>query len=197
VTIPILILTILAARRKARRYAILAVAWLAMYFSAGWYMHERALEEGVKLAESRNQTVVSIEAKPSFANIIVWKIITETEDSYYVDAVKPLGDKPIIWEGDSSRKLDISRDLPWLDRNSQQAKDIERFRWFSMGYIALDKEHRTRVTDIRYSLLPQQIKPLWGIDLSLNAGPQDHIAYYNERGDGQAASLRLWEMIWE
>lgn len=197
VTVPILILTILAARRKARRYAVLAIAWLAVYFSAAWFLHERALEEGVKLAESRNQKVLSIEAKPSFANIIVWKIITETEDSYYVDAVKPLGAKPIIWEGQSSKKLDIDRDLPWLDKNSQQARDIERFRWFSTGYIALDKHNHNRVTDIRYSMLPQEIKPLWGIDLSRDAKPDDHIVYYNERGDGRLATKRLWQMIWE
>ena len=197
VTVPILVLTILAARRKARVYVILAVAWLVLYFGSAAYLHERALAEGAKLAESRGLNVVRLEAKPSFANIAVWKIITETNDTFYVDAIKPFGDTPIVWEGQSSKKLDIDRDLPWLDKTSQQAKDIERFRWFSMDYIALDKDNPNRVVDIRYSLLPQEIQPLWGIDLSPDAKPDDHIVYYNDRGDSRSAVMRLWQMIWE
>ncbi|PWQ95349.1 metal-dependent hydrolase [Leucothrix arctica] len=197
VTVPILVLTILAARRKARGYVFLAIAWLVLYFGFAAYLHERALAEGVKLAESRGLEVVRLEAKPSFANIVVWKIITETKDTFYVDAIKPFGDTPNVWEGQSSKKLDIDRDLPWLDKSSQQAKDIERFRWFSMDYIALDKNNPNRVADIRYSLLPQEIQPLWGIDLSPDATPEDHIVYYNDRGDSRGAVKRLWQMIWE
>jgi len=197
VTLPVIAFIVLSARRKVRKYAMLAVLWLAVYFGFSSYQHQRALDEGRKLAESRGHKVLSIEAKPSFANIIVWKVITETEDTYHVDAVKPQGDETVVWEGETSKKLDIDRDLPWLDRTSQQAKDIERFRWFSMGYLALDKDDPNRVVDIRYSMLPQEIKPLWGINLSQDAGSRDHIVYYNERGDGPGAMTRLWQMIWE
>ncbi len=197
VTLPILVLTILAARRKARVYAVAAVVWLVSYFGMSSYLHQQALDEGAKLAASRGHQALSIEAKPSFGNIAVWKVITETQDTFYVDAVKPFGSEPKVWEGESSKKLDIDRDLPWLDKDSQQAKDIERFRWFSMNYLALDKENPNRVVDIRYSMLPQEIQPLWGIDLSPDAKPDDHIVYYNERGDSRGAVKRLWQMIWE
>ncbi|RVU84839.1 metal-dependent hydrolase [Leucothrix sargassi] len=197
VTVPILVLTILAARKKSRAYAFAAVAWIALYFSAAFIQHERAIEAGTKLAESRNLNVVSIAAKPSFANIFVWKIITETDDRFYIDAIKPTLGEPVVWEGESSLKLDIDRDLPWLDKSSQQAKDIERFRWFSMDYIALDKEDPNRVVDVRYSLLPQQIKPLWGIELSRDAAPDDHIVYYQAHDDRGGSASRLWQMIWE
>ena len=48
------------------------------------------------------------------------------------------GWRPRVYQGDSVPKLDIARDMPWLDDSSQQARDIERFRWFSNGYIARD-----------------------------------------------------------
>ena len=195
VTLPLLTLIIIAARKKARRYAVFAIIWLGMYFGFSSYQHQRALDEGQKLASTRGLSVQNIEAKPSFANILIWKIITTTADSYYVDAVKIGWDKPTLWEGESVQKLSIDRDLPWLDKNSQQRKDIERFRWFSTGYIALDKKNPNRVVDIRYSLLPQQIKPLWGIELSRAANAEQHVEYYNERGDSKSAIKQLWQMI--
>ncbi len=195
VTLPLLAFVILAARRKARRYVVYGLIWLGLYFGLSTYQHQRALKEGQKLAASRGLNTLSIEAKPSFANILVWKIITETENSYYVDAVRIGLDEPKILEGDSVEKLSIERDLPWLDNQSQQAKDIERFRWFSTGYIALDKQNPNRVVDIRYSLLPQQIKPLWGIELSRTAKSDKHVDYYNKRGDSGAAFKVLWGMF--
>lgn len=195
VTLPLLTLIILAARGKARRYTVIGIVWLGLYFGLSTYQHQRALEEGQKLAVSRGLNLLKIEAKPSFANILIWKIITKTDDSYYVDAVKIGWSKPIIWEGESVQKLSIERDLPWLTKDSQQAKDIERFRWFSNGYIALDKQNPNRVVDIRYSLLPQQIKPLWGIELSPTANSDQYVEFYNERGDSKSAIKELWEML--
>jgi len=197
VTIPLLTLIILAARRKARKYVFIAIAWLGIYFGVSTIQHQRALDEGQKLANSRGLTALKIEAKPSFANILIWKIITTTEDSYYVDAIKIGWKKPVIWEGDSVKKLSIKRDLPWLDVRSQQRRDIERFRWFSTGFIALDKENPYRVVDIRYSMLPQEIQPLWGIELSPTATSTQHAEYYNDRGDSKGAMKKLWQMLLE
>lgn len=195
VTLPLMAMVILAARQKMRRYVIYGFVWVGLYFSLSTYQHQRALDEGHKLAETRGLKALSIEAKPSFANILVWKVITETEDSYYVDAITMGLNTSKIWEGDSIQKLSIERDLPWLNKDSQQRKDIERFRWFSGGYISLDKNNPNRVVDIRYSLLPQQINPLWGIELSRTAKPDQHVDYYSERGDSGAAIKSLWGMI--
>lgn len=197
VTIPLIALVVLASRRKARRYAFIAVIWIACYFGLSYAQHERAMAVGQEQAQKRGLALVSLEAKPSFGNILIWKTISETADQYHVDAVKVGFGEPIFWKGDAIDKLDIGRDLPWLDKDSQQAKDIERFRWFSGGYLALDKDSPYRVVDIRYSMLPQEIKPLWGIVLSNTAKPDEHIEYYNNRGDSWAAVKRLWQMLSE
>ena len=196
VTLPALALIILAARRKSRRYVYIALLWLAMYFSLAYVQHERAIEGGTQQALARGHQPLNLEAKPSFGNILIWKVIYQTEQDYYVDAVKVGFSKPVYWAGESVAKLDIDRDLPWLDKQSQQAKDIERFRWFSGGYIALDKDNPNRVVDIRYSMLPQQIKPLWGIQLKQDAAADEHIEYINSRGDAKAALKTLWQMLW-
>ena len=46
------------------------------------------------------------------------------------------------------------------------AKDIERFRWFSNDHIALNPENKNQIIDIRYSMIPNQVQPLWGISLT-------------------------------
>ncbi len=74
---------------------------------------------------------------------------------------------------------------------------VYHFRQNSNGYIALDKQNSNRVVDIRYSLLPQEIQPLWGIELSPTAKPDDYVKFYNERGDSGSATKRLWGMLWE
>lgn len=195
VTIPVLALIVLAARRKARKYSYYALIWLAMYFSLAFVQHGRAIEAGLQYAESRGHQPLTLEAKPSFANIIVWKVIYQTEQNYYVDAVKVSLNEPVFWQGESIPKFNYDRDLPWLDKNTQQAKDIERFRWFSGGYISLDKHNPHRVVDIRYSLLPQKIQPLWGIELKRQTEGDQHVEYFTERGDSWGALTRLWQML--
>lgn len=197
VTIPLLIFICFSAFTKMRRYTIIGIVWIFLYFSLSIYQQGRAIHEGQKLVEKRGLNVLNIEVKPSFANILVWKIIITTDDSYYVDAVKVGWDQPIIWEGDSVKKLDYARDLPWLDLKSQQQKDIERFRWFSSGYIALDKNNPLRVVDIRYSLLPHNIKPLWGIELSRTTDQNLHVQFYHEREDRSNSLQTLWTMLLE
>ena len=197
VTVPILALIVLASRRKSRKYVYAAVLWLVMYFGMAYAQHERAITEGTQQALARGHQPLNIEAKPSFGNILIWKVIYQTEQNYYVDAVKVGFSKPVYWTGETVARLDIARDLPWLDKQSQQAKDIERFRWFSGGYIAMDKEFKDRVVDIRYSMLPQQIKPLWGIQLKQDAAADEHIEYMNTRGDTKTAMKTLWQMFWK
>ena len=85
--------------------------------------------------------------------------------------------------------------MPWLDPASQQARDVERFRWFSNGYIARDPIYSNRVMDIRYSMLPNEIDPLWSIELQPEAANGDHALYRTHRDGGSDRASVLWEMI--
>jgi len=209
-TVPLLVLVALAIKQQRLRWSRLAVAWVFVYLGFGFVQHERALSMGQALAESRGHKPMRLEVKPSFANLLVWKLVYETEQHFYVDALKPSlrvnGNKH--WQGERVAKLDVPRDLPWLDASSQQAKDIERFRWFSDDYLAIDSRNPLRVVDIRYSMLPNEITALWGIELSPEAGNESYAQYVTLRdqprasGQGSAtdslANLsKLWAMMME
>ena len=192
-TLPLLILVVSAAARKNPTLARIALAWAIIYPALGLLQRNRAVDAGWALAEQRGHQVSRLEAKPSFANLLLWKTIYETQHHYYVDAVR-VGLQTATYPGDRINKLNIARDLPWLNLDSQQALDIERFRWFSNGYIAADPLHRYRIIDIRYSLSPDEIKPLWGIELSPDASPWQHASYLNIRNapaDSARSMLRM------
>ena len=175
-TLPILSFVILAGIRKKRRYGRIALVWAISYMFLGIIQHENAIKMGKNIAKNRGHEVVRIEAKPSFANILVWKIIYETSERFYVDAVRA-GPSPRIFLGTSLPKLNLARDFAWLETSGQQAKDIERFRWFSDGYIAKHPDFSDRIIDIRYSMVPNDITALWSIELSPSASKSDHVNY--------------------
>jgi len=196
-TLPLLALVGWAAATRSRRYVIGALLWGAVYLTIGYVQHQRATALGFQLAQARGHQVLRLEAKPSFANLIVWKVVYETDDKFYVLAVKPGLITPRSWPGDSVQKLNVQRDFPWLDPTSQQARDITRFHLASAGYLALDPKHRDRIGDVRYSLLPQTIAPLWGITLSPQASSSDHVTFYTQRDNARAAVSRMVAMMFE
>ena len=91
-----------------------------------------------------------------------------------------------LYLGQPISKLNTTEDFPWLDRTSQQAKDLEKFSWFSNGYLALDKNDKNIVYDIRFSPLPNETEGLWGVKLNRNKNSNEHIEYItNRRNDSK------------
>ena len=177
-TVPILLLVILGTWRRSPVLARCALVWAVAYLMIGVVQRDRAAAIGHGVAATRGHVVERLSAKPTFANLLVWKIIYEAEGMFYVDAVRVgLGSRH--YPGDAIAKLDTDRDLPWLQPNSQQARDVERFRWFSGDYLALSGSNT--ITDIRYSVVPNEIEGLWGITLNPHAAPYEHVRSVGRR----------------
>lgn len=193
-TLPVLVLVILAMVRRQRWFAITALLWAGLYLGAGVLQREAALEMGAALAEARGHTPVRLDAKPGFANILIWKTIYEADGRFHVDAVRPTL-APRIFTGESVQKLNVARDFPDLDPGSQQRRDIDRFDIFSDGFLAQDPVMPERIIDMRYSMIPNEIEGLWSIGISDTADPDEHATYHTHRGDTAEGLDRLWSMI--
>ena len=76
-------------------------------------------------------------------------------------------------------KLDLTRHFPGLEVDSQQALDVERFRWFSDDYLS-PMENSPRIVDMRYSLVPNEVDPMWGIDIA-PAKQTAHVRWWSSR----------------
>ncbi|MGS2717151.1 metal-dependent hydrolase [Eionea flava] len=198
-TLPLLFFVILAMllRRKegvSRILSLGALCWAMAYISLGIIQRERAEVAMSVVAEARGHQPESIEAKPSFANILVWKVVYREGTRFYVDAIR-VGWGVKLYEGGSIEQLNVVRDFPWLQEDSQQARDVERFRWFSNDYLAVSPRYPDRVIDMRYSLIPNQIKGLWGIELNPDANMHTHIRYVGDRDRNGSHFTTLWQMI--
>ncbi|MFT5482939.1 MAG: inner membrane protein [Halieaceae bacterium] len=193
-TIPLTLGFVLSTRRRSAFIARLALAWALIYPLIGVLQRERAEAAGWELATQRGHMPMSLEAKPSIGNLILWKTVYATTDKYYIDAVR-VGMGVTIYQGQSVAKLDIARDMPWLNPESQQARDLERFRWFSNGYIAKDPDHPYKVIDIRYSMIPNEIKALWSIELFPGAALDKHADYRTERNVNDGTLKTFLDML--
>lgn len=194
-TLPLLLALAISMFLNKKTAMCVGMSWCFLYLCLGAVQHKRAMIEGEAIALERGHKIERLHAKPSFANIIVWKTIYESNGHFYVDAVRLGLNQKQRWPGSSQAKFDMERDLPWLDRDSQQAKDIERFNWFSDGFIALDKNDPLRIVDMRYSLVPNEIKALWGISVSPSASSRQHAVYETLRENEKQAQKTLWAMI--
>ena len=178
-TFPILILIAITIITRKKIFSFFAIAWIILYLSFGLFQYERALSAAMKLANSRGHNAERMTLKPSFGNLILWKSIYQYEEAYYVDAIRTA--QSITWcLGETIKIFNYQNHLPSLDKDSQQRKDIERFRWFSQDYLGFIKEENL-VIDIRYSMIPNQIEPMWGLTIDDQRSINEHAVWWTSR----------------
>ena len=192
-TIPALILLAVAVKTNRRRFSFLAVGWIVSYLALGLVQYERALSSGLKLAQSRGHSAERMTLKPSFGNLILWKSIYQHGDSFYVDAIRAGG--TLTWcPGESIKIFDYQYHLPDLEENNQQREDIERFRWFSQDYLGFQGD-KNLVTDVRYSMIPNQIAPMWGLVIDERKGTDEHAVWWESRNLDDESLTLFMEML--
>jgi inner membrane protein len=192
-TIPVLILVGIAIKTRKRLFSFFAIGWIILYLSLGFVQYERTLLAANELAYSRGHNPKRLTLKPSFGNLILWKSIYQYEEKFYVDAIRTV--QSSTWcKGESIRMFDYQFHLPNLEKDSQQRKDIERFRWFSQDYLGFDEE-KNLVTDVRYSMIPNQIAPMWGLIIDIQRGINEHAIWWTSRGLDQGQLDIFKEML--
>ena len=188
-TIPLILLIALATIKKKNVYSKIALGWAVTYLMIGMYLHNVAINVGKEIAEQRGHTITRIKAKPSFGNLILWKTIYETDNQFYVDATNLFFNNVI--PGESIKKLNQEEDFPWLKEESQQYKDVERFKWFSNDFLAVNPQNKNQIIDIRYSGIPNEIGGLWGVQLNPNKHNQEHVEFVSMR----SASIERFKVL--
>ena len=188
-TLPLILLIVIATIKKKNIYSKIALAWAVTYLTLGVYLHNVAINVGKEIAEQRGHIVTRIKAKPSFGNLILWKTIYETDGKFYVDATNLFFSN--IISGESIKKLNLKKDFPWLEKESQQYKDVDRFKWFSNDFLAVNPNNKNQIVDIRYSGIPNEIGGLWGIQLNPNKHNHEHVEFVSMR----SASIERFKVL--
>jgi inner membrane protein len=157
------------------------MVFVVAYLSLGTIQHDRAESLAQLQAQQRGHITERLLVKPTIGNLLLWRSVYETDGNYYVDAVRVgLPGDGKVYTGSTVQTFDINRDLPQLTNQMTVYRDIERFELFSDGFLAWHPEHPNVLGDVRYAMLPTSIRPLWGIELNLDA-PNEHVKFDNYR----------------
>ena len=170
---PILTLSLLIGvigniKYKSKRIVITSLFFCAAYLATAYVQQGRATDIQSGLANKRGHVIEKSIIKPTLANIVLWRSIYLYEGSYYIDAIRVGLSNDRIYQGEIVKSVIPKENFYSIDRASQLYQDIIRFQTFSNNYIALDPRDQTRLGDIRYSMLPNSAKPLWGIKINPN-----------------------------
>ena len=193
-TIPIVVGVLLAARRDRRALAVAALAWAMIYLSLGVIQRERAEAVYSATIEARGHTAGQLEVKPSFGNNLLFRAFYKHDDSFYVDSVRvPWWGPSQVFEGSSIPALDIPKLRATLDPVHQH--DLDRFAYFSAGFLVADPVHPGFIGDFRYAMVPNAISPLWGINLG-DGLPGQHLDFERFSTVGQAERQSMLDQLW-
>jgi inner membrane protein len=193
-SVPLFGCVVLGYLRRSRSYALVGMCWAVLYMLIGVIQHERSLSAADALAAERGHVPVRVATKPGFANLLLWKSVYEHDGRYYVDGIR-MAAAPLICDGESIGKLVREVQLPWLEPESQQGRDVERFRWYSDGWLAIDREEPLYVVDVRYSSLPNRIDALWGLLLDEGAEQETHATYHVVRSRRTESLTSLLDLL--
>ena len=192
-TIPVIVFVIIAVLRKNKLIPFLGIIYIFIYLGFGLVQSNRAEEVGKKIASIRGHESMRLTVKPSLGNLFLWKSIYEDRGFYYVDAVRLFSTKQYC-EGTKIKKLDNLINFNDLDKKSQQYLDIDRFNWFSQGYLGIGKS-KNIITDVRYSAVPNEVDGLWGIKIDSSKKSLEHVEWVVNRSDYGKKWKRFFNLL--
>ena len=188
-TLPLLIAAIVAARKDRRILAGAALLWGIGYLCIGATQRDRAKEVYRAHIETRGHTPEEVEVKPSIGNNILFRAFYRHEGMFYADSVRvPWWGEEQVFVGDAIEALDTQALRATLDPVHQH--DLDRFEFFSAGFLVQDPVHPGFIGDFRYAMVPNAIAPLWGIDLG-GGSPGKHLAFerFSEVGPAERHAM--------
>jgi len=189
----LLVGVLLAWRRAGARgpRIALALAWLAV----GWLQRERAVEAVAALAATRGDEVTALIVKPTLGNLLLWRSVYLSGGRYVVDAVRvsPSGATQ-VYPGAAIPRVTADDFVAELGADSVQLADVRRFAAVSEGHLVRHPERPDVIGDIRYALLPDQVRPLWGIRVD-PARPAAHVELLSFRAMTREDRARFVAML--
>lgn len=194
-TLPILCFLLLALCFRKRIWAQIGFSFCLIYLAFGLFQRERGEDYIEALAASRGHVPTEISVRPSFANLIVWRLIYREGDDYHVNAVNLTpGKKPVFYEGRAVAAFTENDARALASEDSVLLGDIQRFRFFSQGFLYPIPGESFAVGDLRYATLPNSTRPLWGIRFDPGK-PEKHVRIEYFREASKRAFRALWTMI--
>ena len=194
-TIVVAIFVIVSFRKKSVNYARIGILFLVFYLLLGTYQRDRAEQYLLNISALRGHNPEQILVHPTIGNIVLWRSIYRNGDTFFVDGIRPaIFTNTKFYEGNLIKKFDLEKEFPNLESDSILYNDILRFKHFTNDYLVFYPPDKTGIADLRYSALPNEIKPLWGIETDLSKQDK-HIKFINFRDLNSDKLKTFWLML--
>jgi inner membrane protein len=163
VTLALITGVVIGLRSMRRRPSAIALAVVVAYLSVGAVQHQRAQHAAEQLALSRGHAPERALVKPTLANVLLWRSLYTVDGRIYADAVQvsPFGGVT-LYPGESAQL--VGGVLQTDDPAASLAPVMQRFSRFATDLVVRHPERPAMLGDARFSMLPNRLKPLWGIE---------------------------------
>lgn len=199
-TLPLLIGILFSLLKKSPRPSQFALVYCLIYLGLGAFQHhkaERIYREWL-MTQDQNMVIDRLVAKPSFANLWLWRGIAVSENEMRVDGIfiPPIGEI-VIYSGESVPRLSEEKVEQAFSQESRAYRDWQRFRFFSNDYLYETKASTAEkwvIGDLRYSLIPNSSEPLWVIELEPDK-PEQKTPYLTVRDVNPEKRQLFFQML--
>lgn len=183
-TIPLVFACFFSAKKNSVYIARAGLLWCFIYLSFGVLQYHRAKTFYAETLDTLGYEVERdhILVKPTLANLWVWRGVAVLEGGYRVDGLRlSFFDNHDVYPGQYIEKFTSQGVWAPYQNKGQVWKDIKRFEFFSEGLIYQVPERPELVGDLRYSLLPHSIQPLWVVELTPEQSYEKGLEFYHTR----------------
>ncbi len=187
---PLIVMTIWGLSKNSNKLKTLLYGWILLIFTFNFANKMIAEDKIVQVAKSRDHEVQDLLVKPTLLNGYLWRTVYRSGENYYTDAIFALGPLTKHYEGASVPVFDMDKNFPELPKESVAANDIKRFGFFSDDLLGFRKG---AVIDVRFSVLPQGVRPLWSV--MPKEDPEKHVHYLIERPTGKVDRTIMLKMM--
>ena len=179
-TLSLLIGVIGNLKYRSKKITVYSLLFCTAYLSTAYLQQSRAINIQSEIAVKRGHTIEKSIVKPTLGNIVLWRSIYLYQDNYYVDAIRVGLSNDRVYQGEVVKSVNPNIEFSFIDKDTQLYQDIMRFQTFSNNYIAFDPRDQSILGDVRYSMLPNSVSPLWGVTINPD-NADEHTPYLTMR----------------
>ncbi|MDC3067351.1 hypothetical protein OA344_01135, partial [Pseudomonadota bacterium] len=99
------------------------------------------------------------------------------------------------FDGGSVKRFNIDAQMEKLDIPPLPLYDLRRFNWFTNDMLGVSELHPDRVIDVRYSLLPNGLEPIWYLEFNQDFQDNKHLTFNAIRSNSWEKLKKLIFMI--
>jgi len=194
VTAGLIVFVGLAVWQRKKTMAWAAGGWLILFLLFGWLQHSRATSAAQNLASDRGHTIEELVVKPTIANQRLWRANYIYDDRIYTDAIRTgIFSGITIYKGESEPRVIIERDFSGFEGTTLYS-DLVRFKHLSENFLIRHPDKPEIIGDARYSMLPTELTPLWGVEID-TTDTERHLPFLYFRDAGEEVREPFMDML--